>query len=103
MILVRPSSTAAIGRPWRKAATYSSRRSPYARASSLAVAAWEACGLEGYGRVDMRLDETGSPFILEVNANPCLSADAGFMAAAGRAGLTAGDVVARILEAALRR
>jgi D-alanine-D-alanine ligase len=38
-----------------------------------------------------------------VNANPCLAADAGFMAAAGKAGLDAGQVVARILAAALAR
>lgn len=69
----------------------------------LALAAWNACGLSGYGRVDLRLDEAGHPIILEVNTNPCLSADAGFMAAARQAGLTTADVVRRILEAALRR
>ena len=49
---------------------------------------WSACGLSGYGRVDLRLDEAGLPGILEVNANPCLSADAGFMAAASQRGLS---------------
>lgn len=73
------------------------------RMRALAAAAWEACGLSGYGRVDLRLDEAGLPVILEVNTNPCLSKDAGFMAAAGRAGLEAGDVVRLIVEAALRR
>lgn len=73
------------------------------RARRLALAAWSACGMTGYGRVDLRLDEHGEPFILEVNANPCLAADAGFMAAAGQAGLTAADVVERILTAALAR
>jgi D-alanine-D-alanine ligase len=69
----------------------------------LALAAWKACGLSGYGRVDLRLDEAGHPVILEVNTNPCLSADAGFMAAARRTGLTTADVVERILEAAVWR
>ena len=73
------------------------------RICALAVAAWEACGLSGYGRVDLRLDEAGLPVILEVNTNPCLSKDAGFMAAAGRTGLDAGEVVRRIVEAALPR
>jgi D-alanine-D-alanine ligase len=67
---------------------------------ALAAAAWRLCDLRGYGRVDMRLDEGGRPRILEVNANPCLAADAGFMAAAGRAGLSPADVVGRILAAA---
>jgi len=72
-----------------------------ARAREFALAAWRACGLAGYGRVDLRLDEDGCPRILEVNANPCLAADAGFLAAAERAGLTAREVVERIARAAL--
>jgi D-alanine-D-alanine ligase len=71
--------------------------------AGLARSAWRACGLAGYGRVDLRLDESGRPHVLEVNANPCLSADAGFMAAAGQGGLDAAAVVARIVAAARRR
>jgi D-alanine-D-alanine ligase len=74
-----------------------------AAARRLAVAAWRACGLSGYGRVDLRLDERGAPHVLEVNANPCLAADAGFMAAAEQAGLTAVEVIARIVAAAVAR
>ena len=74
-----------------------------AEARRLALAAWRACGLAGYGRVDLRLDERGALHILEVNANPCLAADAGFMAAAERAGLTPAAVIARIAAAALAR
>jgi D-alanine-D-alanine ligase len=74
-----------------------------AEAGRLAVAAWRACGLAGYGRVDLRLDEHGEPAILEVNANPCLAADAGYMAAAAAAGLSPAEVVGRILAAAVVR
>jgi D-alanine-D-alanine ligase len=63
---------------------------------------WRLFDLRGYARVDFRVDPAGRPWILEVNANPCISPDAGFMAAAGRAGLTAGDVVRRIVADALR-
>jgi GNAT superfamily N-acetyltransferase len=73
-----------------------------AEAARLARGAWRACGLSGYARVDLRLDEHDKPYILEVNANPCISADAGFMAAAREAGLSPRDVVRRILEAAVR-
>jgi D-alanine-D-alanine ligase len=91
--------------------THTVRRFPADRASArllarvqrLALAAWRACGLAGYGRVDFRLDERGAPHVLEVNANPCLSADAGFMAAAERAGLPSAAVIARIVAAALER
>ena len=68
------------------------------RVREIARAAWRICGLRGYARVDLRLDEDGEPCILEVNANPCLAADAGFMAAAAKAGLAPRDVVGRILE-----
>ncbi len=73
------------------------------RLAELARACWAPCGLAGYARVDLRLDGDGAPAILEVNTNPCLSADAGFMAAAGRAGLPAAAVVGRILAAARAR
>ena len=72
-----------------------------ARVRGLALAAWDICGLAGYARVDLRLNEHGEPSILEVNTNPCLAPDAGFMAAAERAGMTAREVVERIVRAAL--
>lgn len=68
----------------------------------VAVGSWSAFGLAGYARVDFRVDLEGRLFVLEVNANPCLSADAGFMAACGRAGLPPAEAVRLILAAALR-
>lgn len=68
------------------------------RIREIAKASWRICGLRGYARVDLKLDANGSPCVLEVNANPCLAADAGFMAAAAKAGLTPRDVIGRILE-----
>jgi D-alanine-D-alanine ligase len=63
----------------------------------LARECWRIFGLRGYARVDFRVDAAGRPWVLEINANPCLAPDAGFMAAAGRAGLGMEDVVARIM------
>lgn len=68
------------------------------RIREIAQAAWRVCGLRGYARIDLRLDANGNPCILEVNANPSLAADAGFMAAAAKAGLAPRDVISRILE-----
>lgn len=70
------------------------------RLRSLASKCWALFGLEGYARVDFRVDERGRPWIIEVNANPCLSRDAGFFAAASEASLTHEDMVRRILVAA---
>lgn len=69
------------------------------RLRDLAHAAFDALGLAGYARVDFRVDAAG-PWILEVNANPCLSPDAGFAAALERAGLSYRQAIARILRAA---
>ncbi|MHB8910454.1 MAG: D-alanine--D-alanine ligase family protein [Syntrophales bacterium] len=63
----------------------------------LALRCWRLFNLRGYARVDFRVDREGRPWILEVNANPCLSPDAGFSAATLRAGLTFPEVLGRII------
>lgn len=68
------------------------------RLTDLSTRCWDLFNLRGYARVDFRVDEGGRPYVLEVNANPCLSPDAGFTAAAGEAGLTYRQVVERILR-----
>lgn len=62
---------------------------------------WRVFGLRGYARVDFRVDSEGHPWILEVNANPCMSPDAGFSAAVARSGLAYEDAVERILKVCL--
>ena len=69
--------------------------------TQLALAAWQLFELRGYARVDFRVDDRGNPYILEVNANPCLAADAGFCAAAHEAGISQTDIVAHLIETAL--
>jgi len=46
----------------------------------------------------MRVDDHGQIHVLEVNANPCLSPDAGFAAAAVQDSMTYGDVVRQLLR-----
>jgi D-alanine-D-alanine ligase len=72
------------------------------RMESIARKCWLCFDLRGYARVDFRVDEQGIPWVLEVNTNPCLSPDAGFMASARRAGLTVDQVVAELIEEALK-
>lgn len=67
---------------------------------ALALKCWEVFGLRGYARVDFRQDQAGKLWVLEVNANPCLSADAGFMAAVRERGLTPKDAINEIVAAA---
>ena len=69
----------------------------------IAVAAWRISGGSGYGRVDMRIDERGKPWILEVNANPDLAPDAGLARMARVAGIDYGSLVRKICELGLQR
>ena len=70
------------------------------RLADTARACWAALGLSGYARVDFRVGDDGVPQVLEVNANPGLGRDAGFVAAAEAAGLSFDDLVIRILQIA---
>ena len=68
-----------------------------AKLKELALRCWNLFDLRGYARVDFRVDREGQPWILEVNTNPCISPDAGFRAAAERAGLNFSEVLKRII------
>ncbi len=68
------------------------------RLTDLATRCWGLFNLRGYGRVDFRVDENNNPWILEINANPCLSPVGGFAAALERGGLTFNGAIERILQ-----
>ena len=68
------------------------------RLKRLALRAWKAFDLNGYARVDFRVDPDGNPWVLEINANPCLARDAGFVAAAMQAGINYEALIQTILE-----
>jgi len=68
------------------------------RIGGLARECWMRFGLRGWARVDFRVDAAGEPWILEINANPCISPDAGFAAALDRASIPYDEAVRRILE-----
>jgi len=65
---------------------------------SLALRCWNLFGLKGYARVDFRVDESGQPWILEINCNPCLNPDGGFPAAVMNSGLTYTGMIQRIIN-----
>jgi D-alanine-D-alanine ligase len=81
-------------------------RLPASLASQLrkiAATAWRIVGGAGYGRVDLRIDERGRPWILEVNANPDFAPTAGLARMAGVAGIDYGALVRQICEIGLQR
>ena len=68
---------------------------------TLALRCWQVFQLAGYCRVDYRVDELGQPWILEINANPCLAPDGGFIAAVERADMVYNEAIERIVVSAL--
>jgi D-alanine-D-alanine ligase len=66
----------------------------------MSLQCWDIFQLRGYARVDFRVDAAGKPWVLEVNANPCISPDAGFAAALEQAGIRYADGIERIVAAA---
>lgn len=63
---------------------------------------WNIFKMSGYGRVDIRVDKLGEPYVLEINANPSLASDAGFCAACVKGGYDYNKMVEHILKASLR-
>jgi D-alanine-D-alanine ligase len=66
----------------------------------LALETWHGFDLRGWARVDFRVDAANKPYVVDVNANPDLSLDAGFMAAASREGITPQEAIRMITDAA---
>ena len=64
-------------------------------------AAWKAVEGCGYGRVDLRVDAQGRPWILEVNPSPDISSDAGLVNMSRAYGWSYEQLVSRIVEVAL--
>ncbi|OFY63507.1 MAG: hypothetical protein A2V64_08880 [Bacteroidetes bacterium RBG_13_43_22] len=68
------------------------------RIESITLRCWSEFGLKGYARVDMRIDNNDIPYVIEVNANPCLSPDSGFVEAIKAADLPFAEVIKRIIS-----
>ncbi len=62
-----------------------------------ALKCWRKFKLKGYARIDFRYDGE-KIYVLEINPNPCISEDSGFMAAAKHDGYTEKDVIEYILK-----
>jgi len=73
------------------------------RIATTALECFHLFFLRDYGRVDIRVDSLENIYVLEINANPCLSPDAGFAAAAEKAGISYPSMVDQLLSFIMRR
>lgn len=74
-----------------------------AKLHGLAAAAFRTMGCRDYARVDFRMDAKGRPFILEVNPNPDISANAGYARALKAAGIAYSAFWGGMIQNALAR
>jgi D-alanine-D-alanine ligase len=69
----------------------------------IAKKTFEIFDLRDYARIDMRMDEKGNIYIIDINPNPDLSIDAGFARALKAKGIDYSDGIKRIIQFALER
>jgi D-alanine-D-alanine ligase len=69
----------------------------------VAVDAFHALRLRDYGRIDLRVNEAGEVFVIEVNPNCYLERESEFARAAARGGLEYDALIERIVELAAAR
>ena len=73
-------------------------RKLYDELKEIAGKCWRIFALRGYARVDIRVGSDGIPQVIEINANPCIAPDSGFIAACHEAGLKNTEIIKRIIQ-----
>ncbi|HEX4376832.1 MAG TPA: D-alanine--D-alanine ligase [Steroidobacteraceae bacterium] len=74
-----------------------------AHLAKLALAAYDACGADGWGRADFMMDRTGRPLLLEINTAPGMTDHSLVPMAARTAGINFDQLVWQVLETSLTR
>jgi D-alanine-D-alanine ligase len=74
-----------------------------AQLAQLALAAFDGCGAEGWGRADFMMDRDGRPLLLEINTVPGMTDHSLVPMAARAAGVDFDELVWRVLETSLVR
>lgn len=59
---------------------------------------WDIFNLNGYARIDFRIDEQGNPFVLEINPNPCISKEIMFHKTLEEGKMAYTDAIKAIIE-----
>ena len=73
------------------------------RLQNTALAAYRACKLRDYGRIDMRLTDKGEIYVIEANPNPWLASTQEFAMAAKKSGRNYTELIEEIVGMAKTR
>ncbi len=73
------------------------------RMQAVAIEAFQALRLRDYARVDLRVNDAGDIYVIEVNPNCYLEKESEFASAAKKSGLEYEALIAQILELAIGR
>lgn len=68
----------------------------------LATTAFTVLDLRGYARLDLRVDSAGKPWILELNPNPDIGPNTGFVKSLPQMGLSYDEAVEQIVRMSLK-
>ncbi|MES0033108.1 ATP-grasp domain-containing protein [Mesorhizobium sp. M0040] len=69
----------------------------------ISIATFRVCQCRDYARVDLRIDRSGQPFVLEINTSPLLTMGSSYCVAANPAGHSYSSLINRILDVAHMR
>lgn len=73
------------------------------KVEKMAHEAFEALECRDYARVDIRLNQRNVPYVIEVNPNPDISPDTGFVRSAAAAGISYDQLLYTLSKFALKR
>ncbi len=73
------------------------------KVTTIALEAFSALSCRDYARVDIRVDKSGKPYVIEVNPNPDISEDSGFARAAAAKGINYPELLFTIANYAINR
>jgi len=78
-------------------------KSQIKRIENAALKTYEILGCRDYARVDIRLSSKNVPYVIEVNPNPDISPDSGFIRSAESGGIKYNEVLMNLVNYALQR